>query len=68
MRWNPRGVWALFQGWRVLCLGGGGGVFGASAAPASSFPAAASAWVRALRAFASSFSRQQFLYFFPEPQ
>ena len=31
-------------------------------------PAAASAWVRALRAFASSLSRQQFLYFFPDPQ
>ncbi len=68
MRWKPRGVWAPFHGWRVVCLGGGGGVFAASAAPASSFPAAASPWARALRAFASSLSRQQFLYFFLEPQ
>jgi mycoredoxin-dependent peroxiredoxin len=68
IRVKPRGFCGPFQGWRVVCLGGGGGAFGASAPLASSFTAAASAWVRALRTLASSLSRQQFLYFFPEPQ
>jgi hypothetical protein len=66
MRWKPRGFCGPFQGWRVECFGGAGGVLGASD-PAASFSAAC-AWVRALRALASSLSRQQFLYFFPEPQ
>src|SRR5947209_13759105 len=65
--WKPRGVWGPFHGWRVLCFGVGGGALGVSAAVAS-LAAAASAWARALRALASSLSRQQFLYFFPEPQ
>src|SRR5438552_7216278 len=67
MRWKPRGFCGPFQGWRVLCFGAGGGALGVSEAPAS-FAAADSAWARALRALASSLSRQQFLYFFPEPQ
>jgi hypothetical protein len=67
---NPRELReaVAFQGWCVWCFGARGGAAAAAVVSGDGSAASSAAFARAAAACASSFSRQQCLYFRPEPQ